>query len=430
MKKRHGMHVILEAITPSHTSADAEQLIYPNLHPSSHYFSVTSLMWRGGNEIMKSYRGFKTSKVHEDMQVASLLTAAYRLQSAVLPPSKLFWSAQFTTRSIALFGRPMRQEVARLACLELQYFEAAARQFPSQHEFFEPVLRSYRLLSGANSSKSRPIEERYQQVMDVTREYFWRTYVDVFAGFGVYARDAQLSPQELKKSFEKALVVLCRHDQAWSEWTVEHDDTAKLSVDAQTKRILIGRNRNPLPVREVRGLFAHEVLVHAQRALRGSRKNKQLGLGLPGYVVAEEGLGVLVESAINHGINTKVTDRYIDIALALGTTRRRPYTRQELYVFCYSRQVIRRVVSGEELSLREVEAQAWEHVNRIYKGSLGNHYVGVFTKDISYYKGFKRIAGYVQNNQQKLGSDRMFEYLLQGKFDPTNLTHKKYLSSP
>lgn len=430
MNKRHGTHVILKSIAPAQQYASSDQLVYQHLVSSREYFQYPSLLLENGSELLRSWKRYKTSEVHEQLQIATLMMAAHRLQLAWLPPTKLFWSAQLTSRSVALFGRPMGKEVARLAAKELHSFENVASRFASKREFFEPTLNAYQSLIKRKALNTKDVEERYESVLTDVREYFEDTYADVFACFDQYAADASVSSVELVKPFRAALDILAQRDPAWKSWQIVNDDGAKLCVEVPRKRIVIGRHRVPLAISELKGLFAHEVLVHAQRAVQGSKIHKKLGQGLSGYLIAEEGLGVLVEAAMNGRISTKVKDRYIDIALALGDTMRRALSRQELFEVCYVREVTRSVIDGKDISLERMEKEVWEHVNRIYRGSLGNKYIAVFTKDVAYYKGFVRMARYIKK-QKHLQHDmnKVFEFLLQGKFDPSIPEHIQYLDT-
>ena len=423
MNKRHGTHVILKSIAPAQQYASSDQLVYPHLVSSREYFRYPSLLLENGNQLLKNWRRYKNSEVHEELQVATLMMAAHRLQQAWLPHTKLFWSAQLTHRSVALFGRPMGAEVSRLAAAELAVYETVAQDFVDREDFFEPLLKSYRSLIRRNTKASKSVEVRFGSVLSDLRHYFLTEYTEELSCFDRYAADASVSPVELVKPYRAALALLARRDSAWQEWRVVSDDGAKLHVEVAKKRIVIGRHRAPLAIHELKGLFAHEVLVHAQRALRGAKISKQMGVGLPGYLTAEEGLGVLVESAINGEIATKVKDRYVDIALALGDTFRRPLARRELYEVCYVRAVVRSIIAEQEVSLNRIEKEVWEHVNRIYRGSLGNKYIAVFTKDVAYYKGFIRMARYIKRRSQDTSIQQIMRYLLSGKFDPNIPEH-------
>lgn len=423
MNARHGTHVILGAITPSYNAIDADELSYPNLAKTLGLYSLPGVL-RSGNLFSKG-DSLKSKMLREDIAVAYFLTAAYRLQKAWTPPSKIFWSNQLTLTSVKLFGRPLSGEVAKLAHDELRYFERIAEQFPAQRDFFDPVLRAYGSLVKQRIEVYPSIEVKYGDLLRQVRELYNDQYHDVLKIFDEHVYGELLQPAEVANQFAGALEELKIIDPTWNGWKVSMDGGAKLRVNAVKRSIVVGRKRAPISTKEIKGLFAHEVLIHAFRSIEGRKYASDLALGLPGYTVAEEGLGVLVESAINGQLSPKIKDRYVDIALALGSGRRRPLSRNELFEFCYSRAVIRSIVNGEDVSLDLLESTVWEHVNRIYRGSLGNHYVGVFTKDVAYYKGFVKIARYLERRSKKIGLQATFEYLMRGKFDPTNPLHSE-----
>lgn len=427
MHKRHGTHVILKAIAPAEEAAGADQLMYPSLQPRSSYFHLPELVWRSGSEMLKNWRNYKSSITHEDVRIATLLSAAYRLQSAKLPPAKLFWSAQLTSRSVALFGRPVARRVSQLAAAELAQFEDSQTRLDMHHDLFEPLLGAYQSLL-MNRSDNEPVpEETYRGLQTQTRDYFLDVYSDVFKVFDKYDHLAMLGPSQVLAAFSSALAEMTEQDKTWRDWRVVSGNDAKLAVNVLKRQIVVGKNRAPIAIREIRGLFAHEVLVHATRAKNGAKRGRAFVVGLPNYVVAEEGLGVWVESAINGHISPKVKDRYIDVALALGGRMRRPLSRHELFAVAYSRAILRALMAGEEIRLNEIEGQVWEHINRIYRGSLGNHYIGVFTKDIAYYKGYMKMARYIQRQRTKKSLDEIFSYIMQGKFDPSSATDRQRL---
>ena len=66
------------------------------------------------------------------------------------------------------------------------------------------------------------------------------------------------------------------------------------------------------------------------------------------------------------------------------------------------------------------------HINRIYRGSEGDDIVGVFTKDIAYLDGLIKIMQYILDRINKGDNiNDIMDYLLSGKFDPTNQVHVK-----
>ena len=428
MNRRHGVHVILGALTPAYDGYDAETLTYPYLRSALKTQNMPSFLMRHSSELWRRRLKFSPAMIQEDWQSTYLLNAAYRLQKAWSVPEKVFWSTQFTTTSVKLFGRPLAREVASIAAHELEFFEEVVRDYEIDEEFAAPVLDAYRSLTSKRAKPLPPLEDRYADLLEKIRGIVARQYGDCFKVFEPYAPNVPLHPTEVACVFLAALNVLRVSDPMWSGWTVVMNRSAKLSVNVARKKIVVGKRRAPLLIGDIRGLFAHEVLVHAKRAVHGKTRAPELALGLPDYIAAEEGLGVLIESAMNGSVPAKVKDRYVDIALALGDWRRMPMTRNDMFTFCFSRSVLRSIALDEPVDVDLLEKVTWEHVNRIYRGGLGNKYVAVFTKDVAYYRGFIKIANYLRRAAKKDRLEKSLTYVYQGKFDPTNQNHRKFVA--
>jgi hypothetical protein len=421
---------VLKAIQPGRDSIDADELDYPDLHTIIKEKHLGTRRWQVYGNPFRKQSVSDGALFADDITDTHLLQIAYRIQKARLPIEKKFWSKHYTKTSVNLYGKPQTNEVATIASLELDYFEYTAGTLSNHRDFLEPVISGYKSLAVAHNPIALSLEERYKLVLASIKEYYMENYEEALACFNAYAPDKTLEPYQLAECFYRALYVLECKDKEWSDWAILFDDSAKLSVDVFNKRINIGKYRSPVSYVDARGLFAHEVLVHALRSVNGGKVSRELAFGLPGYLEAEEGFGVLVESAINGRVANKVKDRYIDIALALGSRNRQPITRHELFNLCYTRGVARGITENRGVNLNKLEEHTWEHVNRIYRGTLGNDYVGVFTKDVTYYKGFCKMADYLlhviaQGKTIKQGLD----CLLQGKFDPSHRRHAEHAYS-
>lgn len=421
-------HVLLDAIKPDQDAVDAKELSYPNLKEAiDNYYPYEY------EHLEDAFADDSLSPEETENRYAHeyLLLIAQRLQDVDNAADKQLWSQRYTEASIGVYGEPDMTEVSALAQMELANLEDIESQIGNHKHLLEPLIEEYQSLAQACPSKhkSQSLEERYGKVMQYVRKYFLTKYVHVFSVFDDIDDDEMLEPARLKVLYTRALDILERDDPAWEEWSVVWYESASLSVDVMNKNINVGRYRAAMPGSEVRGLFAHEVLVHAHRAVNGGKLDRNLAIGLPGYLDAEEGFGVLVESAINGRVSNKVKDRYIDIALALGNYRKNPMNRRELFAIAYARAVVREAANGNgDIDYEQLKRVVWEHVNRIYRGTLGNHYVGVFTKDIAYYKGFCQISTYMQKQLSRgIRLEKILAYILRGKFNPSRSTHADYV---
>lgn len=410
--------IVLEAFAPSPDSYDADELEYQNLRRAFKNYSFPAFFKRSSIKLFQPHTSLTLPELKQDFKVAAIINASYRLQKSLTPIDKYVWSKVFTRSSVQLFGEPKNKEIAKLASSELAIFEGIAADV-QKNDFAQPLLVAYSTLCSGKRKQTVALQVKYRELMQEIHDIFEKEYSEVFACFDGYPSTQAFAPKDVVVVFDAALKCLEKKDVAWKDWKVVLQNSAHLSVNARRKKIIVGKHRAPVDHACIRGLFAHEVLVHAQRALNGSKISKKLASGTPDYLVAEEGLGVLIEASINGVIPEKIKDRYIDIALALGGPKRPALSREDLFSVCYRRAVLRSIAAQEEADMNALEKASWEHVNRIYRGSLGNNYVGVFTKDIAYYRGFIKLARHFDKSRKKGMLESQLRFTLQGKFDPT-----------
>lgn len=180
----------------------------------------------------------------------------------------------------------------------------------------------------------------------------------------------------------------------------------------------------------MKGLFSHEVLVHALRAVNDDRAGGEFETGLPGYLDADEGLGIFVEYAATGKVPDKIIDRYVDIAYALGMIDGVQHTRQVLLNIAGERAIRRNELSDQQKTPEEIETSLYSHVNRIYRGSRGDEHIGIYTKDIVYYVGFMKIGDFIASELEPgKPIDEIMRYLLSGRFDPSMDSHQQCMAA-
>lgn len=396
----HERPVILElkAITPAPHSARRESLEYGNLAT-----------------IVEEQRPYEIDRMHEfwDAEPESLeeksaamslakqymLMGSLSLQMAGSERAKATLSNRFTQASSEIYGTPD---------------ESFARQLWQDQE------------QGRGIEMGADIERVAASLAD----YLERKYAPVFDALERNLPESVLSAPEVADRFEAALEVLAQeYDEGWSEWGVDrNDEKDSLSISGSEKKIIVGMHRANMKPELLKGLFSHELLIHAMRSLNGWKQSEELGKGLSGYLDFEEGLGTFVEYAVNGEISQKNIDRYVDIAYVLGQIDGRPHSRAELIGHAMERAQRRNESSASKTSPEDMQKEVYAHVNRIFRGSLGNEHIGIYTKDMMYLKGFLDSARYLAAEIEDGKSvDDTMEYLLTGKFDPSDPSHLQYL---
>ncbi len=418
---------LLEAISPDPARPDNDILTYPSLAQAIRNKKPIE-------EVL--VRTFYAAKDDPASQLAAalklaeieLIETAAALQNAQTPERQIELSNQFTTASTNLFGKPEATTAAFLLEQLLTELCVLQTNYDVDADLLDSLLQTYdEILRRSDAPREYIVafdEEQADAAAGIVGAFLHDQYpysLGVFDGDPTQLIDAA----GIVERFEEALLQLQTHrEEFWKQWRVLITDDSSLAVNPITKRLIVGSHRAKVELGELRGLFGHEVLVHALRASNGQHLSHEFERGLPGYIDAEEGFACFVEHALSGAAPRKMNDRYLDVALALGTIDGRPHTRQELFKLVQARSTIRAQAAGKAERPSNIQRESWTHVNRIFRGTLGNDIVGVFTKDIAYYQGYQKMTAFVIDELSAgISPHELWLLLSLGKFDPTDALH-------
>lgn len=417
---------LLQAICPDPARPDNEILRYPELARAMQHSKPLE------ESLIRTYYDAESESA-EQLAAALRLTeyelieTAAALQAAQSPAMQQELSRKFTVASVNLFGAPdataatyLLEQLLTELCVFQTNYQVDAEALDYLLQTYDDILRH----SNAPHEYPLPFNEQYaDNAARILGEFIRQQYshaLAVFDGDPTLPVDAR----GIVERFERALEALQQRDGFWSQWRVLVTDDSCLSVNPLTKRLIVGSHRATIELGDLQGLFGHEVLVHALRANNGQHLSHEFEQGLPGYIDAEEGFACFVEHALSGRPPRKMYDRYLDVALALGTIDGKPRTRQELFRLVYARNTVRAQAAGRQERPGNIRRESWSHVNRIFRGTLGNEIVGVFTKDIAYYQGYQKMAVFVIDELLSGTSpDELWSLLTAGKYDPTDVLH-------
>ncbi len=431
---------VLNAIRPEHARSSDPTLSYPNLAQTVlKHTPYEGMRWE--QFIVAQEGSIDEAENAEALAQQYFLQTAHELIQADTPESKQIWTRRFTEASIELHGQPDPEIAKGLLLQQHKEFENLIGSPNVSQSQLKWLLKKYDELGVQEYTELKNTNENIEKAAQAIADVLQTRFSGVIDVFKVGVDDDEIKPEEMAALFEEALDILKNENDDWQGWEIELTDDSNLSRVKQ--KIKVGKNRLPAKRKELPGLFAHEVLVHGMRAVNGEKISDELKKGLPGYLAAEEGIAVLAEYGINGDMPPKLIDRYVDIALALGQITNKPIARKDLFVFAVARNVIRMQANRTEEDIatdsdgtkqqnqaQKVQTQALQHINRVYRGSLGNEYIGVFTKDTEYYKGLVIISDYIASKlDEGQTPEEIFDYIMLGKFDPTNKKHEKYIKS-
>ena len=430
---------VLEAINPANSGTGEDVLVYSGLEVAVRKYTPTNAL--RSSEVWDSGQGSL-----EELSKARQLASEYLLRTSEKvvksnAGNRDLWAERFTRATTELYGEPEPTEAARLLSNEFGLLQSLKGKegVSQQHvnfllDVYQPIVAKSFDTGDIESAQvqveqekaaireyGKSIKEKYQPIFDLVNE----------------ADKSEFTATDLQELFTKALSWLKDNDDPrWGEWEVISTDGTSLSVDSSNRRIKIATRRESASPKDARGLLAHELLVHALRGKNGHETgDKKLASGLAGYLGAEEGLGVLTEEAVNGELPVKTYDRYVDIALALGTVDGVQKTRKEMFQISYARQLVRlQLQDADETAIASLAPRVWGHIDRIYRGGKGDSLgtkQAIFTKDILYYVGYKQMTDYITHKlADGKSATEVFNYLSQAKFDPNNFQHVDRVANP
>jgi len=414
----------LNLIAPPPEQMAAERFSYPRLaqavvtHYQDEYEQLDEL-------VLADYQSEKPTVKWAERHLALI---ALKLQQAESYNDQVWWSQAFTDVSVRLYGRPDEAMVAKIASDDLEVFEQTCTQQPRlSSESTQAVLALYGKIAEQTSDAAKIEYSGDDVLLGAIDEYIVERYGAAFSKLDEYDDATIIDAAIIRSECEHLLQALVRIDEGWSEWRAVMSESAQLSVMPVKAEVRVGKNLPPLPVRRVKSLFRHEVLWHAQRAVNGKKYSRRLATGLAGHRKNEEGGGGLFEASLEKAMPYRFGDRYVDIGLALGLHDQPPMSRPELFELVYGRTQLRRAQDGSPEDDDMVRNIAWQHVNRIYRGTLGNEVVGVFTRDIFYPEGYREMA-YQFKQYPPIYLPYVIDFALSGKINFSEATQRRYLS--
>ncbi len=202
-------------------------------------------------------------------------------------------------------------------------------------------------------------------------------------------------------------------------WCAVLSDTANsIIVNSRLRKVLVPFGISVSGGR-LRDLVAHEVGVHVRRRINGRESKVQLlGIGLPGYEGAEEGLAVYSEQILNGRKYYGGQDKYLALMIAKGeldgVARDFADTYRKLSEYFMERS--RRL--NKPITPEKSKWKAWKTTYRIFRGGNPTMPGNCFLRDKIYREGYFKIRQCIQNNPE------YFANVYAGKFDPGNKLHR------
>ena len=356
--------------------------------------------------IPDKFRAPYEAQLHIFGRTADMLQAAQEYNQNRSPESR----KKFMEANIEVYGEPDRDTYDGLVTDLKQ--SITNKNFTGQAEQVKQELLDLLPETNTNTQPYRPSPETIDWAQNIVQTIH-QPFLDLIPD------QDQFSPEQLKDLFATAL-----HETmagAADDWQVILDPQAKsIDVDPPQKIIRIPDNSDKRYSQQiVRDMMVHEIGVHALRSIMGEDTNvEMLRTGMPGYLNAEEGLGVVSEQALKG----QYADRGVPYYLIAGGQYFYHQNFRQAFELIWRRDVLLGLKSDQEPSeeaIKKAKDTAYSQVSRINRGADGDL---LWFKDLSYYNGNRKIWDYLE---QTIDDPDAILNLYYGKVDPTDRMHMR-----
>ena len=206
--------------------------------------------------------------------------------------------------------------------------------------------------------------------------------------------------------------------EAADGWVVDIEPAKSINVKSTEKRMVIPEDRGELSRGALRKLVVHEIGVHMLRSVIGEETNLQpLANGLNEYYEAEEGLGMVMEQALEGKATERGVDHYITAGLAYHDSK----DFRGIFEAKWRLAALTSLVDGEDITPETIEKSrnvAYAQTMRVMRGTDELPWF----KDLAYYNGSNDVWRHLENIR---GDDIKFMFVLMGKANPANIDHER-----
>lgn len=207
-----------------------------------------------------------------------------------------------------------------------------------------------------------------------------------------------------------------------SDWRVDIEEAKSINVKAAEKRIVIPVDRGELKRALVEKLVVHEIGVHVLRAITGEQTDvSPLRSGLSEYYDSEEGLGKVMEQALDG----KFVEAGVDHYITAGAAYFDHMNFRDAYELKWRLKTLEDLAEDDELTteaINKAKQAAYGGVMRIYRGTDELPWF----KDLAYYNGTAETWKFLEEIR---GDDFRLTLLMMGKMNTSDAHLKTVLES-
>lgn len=344
--------------------------------------------------------------IKNNLRQTDLVMAMANYKSVETPEDRAIAAKEFMSLNIEQYGEPdkityqslLSEKIGKIQSKELspeaeEIFEELKSILPE--EAFNPELAGARF---------RPSDETVEWAHDVVVNLYGNM-ID-----HVPETDEMISASELRDVFQS--IIDEEFGEAAESWRAELRDAKAISVSGKSKLVTVPIDRAPVSAAEARRLVVHELGIHMLTAITGESTDiAPLESGLAGYYDTQEGLGKVVEQALEGEFKEAGVDHYITAGLAYFDHK----DFRGAFEAKWRMKLLEDLEPGEVPSPEQIERARLiaadgpvVATSRIFRGTDDLPWF----KDLSYYNGSVEVWEYLEKIR---GDDLQLSLLLAGK---------------
>lgn len=396
-----------KAHTPHHTYSRLD-----DVDPSSLGADIQGL----GNKILENpelypkYRPAYEQFIDNYSQKVELLRLAQAYNHAETDEDRQALAEVYMAKNIEIYGEPdestyrslLNERLRSISCKELDGEAAKLRD-----ELFALIDIDSTV---DDVERFRPSSETVEWMHGIVESLYGDMLAHVPEG------QDSFNPVELQKIFTS--IVEQEFSEAAGGWKVDVEAATSINVISSEKRIVIPDREIMRSRSAVEKLIVHELGVHMLRAVMGGETDlSPLANGLSDYYDAEEGLGVVMEQALEGRVVDRGADHYITAGLAY-------YDKKDFrgaFEVKWRLALLNVLADDDQPTPEQVEkarATAYGQTMRTFRGTDD---LPLF-KDLSYFNGSNDVWRHLEKIR---GDDMQFMFVLLGKLNPANKEHER-----
>ncbi|QQG51016.1 MAG: DUF1704 domain-containing protein [Candidatus Saccharibacteria bacterium] len=341
-----------------------------------------------------------------------LLELVHVIKTTSDPAEKEAAKREYMALNIELYGEP--DETTYRSLLQEKLRKIAGKNLTGQ----AAVLRQ-ELFDSIGYDDSVEVPERFKPSTE-TVEWMHEVVETLYGNMLAHVPEDKetFTVVEAQQVFQE--IIDEEFEGAGEGWVVDVEDAKSINVKAAEKRIVIPTDRGDLSRDVLRKLIVHELGVHMLRAITGADTDLHpLGHGLDNYYDAEEGLGVVMEQALQGQFKEAGIDHYITAGLAYHDKK----DFRGIYEAKWRLSVLGSLDDNGEVSESAVQKAQKAAYGGTMRSLRGTDELPWF-KDLAYYNGAVDMWRHLESIR---GDDLKFMFVLMGKGNPADIDHERIM---